>query len=357
MPSAWRDTPLTRLFEIELPVVLGAFGGASSIALTAAVSNGGGLGSYGLYGYGGERILQTARELRDATARPFALNLWLPHEGPGEAQVSSDAFHAAASHLAPLFSEIGLEPPREPPAAYLPPFGEQLEAVLEARPAVLSVIFGVPDVATIDACRARGIRVIATATTVEEAVALERGGVDAVVASGMEAGGHRASFLRPAEESLVGTFALVPQVVDATDVPVIAAGGIADARGVAAALVLGASGAMVGTAFLATEQSGASAAHREALRSSAPVETVLTRGMSGRLARGIPNRATREITDPAPFPVQNWLTGLFRARAAELGRPELLSLWAGQAAGLASQRDASTLLRELAEGVDGLLRG
>ena len=179
--------------------------------------------------------------------------------------------------------------------------------------------------------------------------------MDAVVASGMEAGGHRVSFLRPAEESLVGTFALVPQVVDAVDVPVIAAGGIADARGVAAALVLGASGAMIGTAFLATDQSGTSAAHRDALRSDAARETVLTRAMSGRLARGIPNRATREIADPAPFPLQNWLTGLFRARAAELGRAELLSLWAGQAAAIARQRDAAALLRELAAGVDALL--
>ncbi|MGC5224036.1 NAD(P)H-dependent flavin oxidoreductase [Micromonospora sp. DT81.3] len=359
MSSRWRETALTRMLGIDLPIVLGAFGGASSIALTAAVSNGGGLGSYGLYGYGRERILGTAAELRNATTRPFALNLWLPHRGPGEEEPGSafswDRFGAAAERLAPLFAEVGMTPPSEAPAAYLPAFDEQLDAVLEARPAVLSVVFGVPDAATVDACHARGIRVIGTATTVDEAVALARGGVDAVVASGMEAGGHRVSFLRPAEESLVGTFALVPQVVDAIDVPVIAAGGIADARGVAAALVLGASGAMIGTAFLATEQSGTSGAHRDALRSSAAAETVLTRAMSGRLARGIPNRATREITDPAPFPLQNWLTGLFRARAAELGRTDLLSLWAGQAASLVRERDASALLRDLAAGVDVLL--
>ena len=360
MIPAWRDTALTRMLGIDLPVALGAFGGASSVALTAAVSNGGGLGSYGLYGYTGERILRTAAELRDATGGPFALNLWLPHRATGEAEPDAaprpDAqFRAAADRLAPLFAEVGIRPPAEPPAAYLPSFDEQLAAVLEARPAVLSVVFGVPDAGTIAACHARGIRVIGTATTVDEGIALARAGVDAVVASGMEAGGHRVSFLRPAEQSLVGTFALVPQVVDAVDVPVIAAGGIADARGVAAALVLGASGAMIGTAFLATDQSGTSAAHRDVLRSDAARETVLTRALSGRLARGIPNRATREIAEPAPFPVQNWLTGLFRARAAELGRAELMSLWAGQAAAIGRQRDATALMRDLAAGVDALL--
>ncbi|HEX5857856.1 MAG TPA: nitronate monooxygenase, partial [Microbacterium sp.] len=177
MTSAWRDTALTRMLGIDLPIVLGAFGGASSVALTAAVSNGGGLGSYGLYGYSAERILRTAEELREATSRPFAVNVWLPHREPGERDpereaVPDDAFRAAAQRLAPLFAEVGLEPPAEPPASYLPGFDEQLAAVLEARPAVLSVVFGVPDEATIDACRGRGIRVVGTATTVDEGVAL-----------------------------------------------------------------------------------------------------------------------------------------------------------------------------------------
>ena len=358
----WRDTALTRLLGNHVPVVLGAFGGASSVELTAAVSNAGGLGSYGLYGYSGERILDTAHALRAATDRPFALNLWLPHTEPdeGAADVDDVAFAAAAARLAPLFAAVGLEVPLSPPSRYLPAFSEQLDAVIEAAPAVLSLVFGVPDAALIERCRDRGIRVIATATTVDEGVALAAAGVDAVVASGMEAGGHRVSFLGASEDSLVGTMARVPQLVDAlhaagTEVPVIAAGGIGDARGLAASLMLGASGAMLGTAFLATRESTIAPAYRALLHGPRARLTVLTRVMSGRLSRGIPNIATAAIVEPAAFPVQNWLTGQFRSRASEQGNVELLSLWAGQAAGLSRDIGAAELMRELVDGADRLL--
>lgn len=354
----WNDTALTRLLEIDVPIVLGAFGGASSVALTAAVSNAGGLGSYGLYGYSGERITETAGALRAATDRPFALNLWLPHVDPGEGDPGpGDAvFSAAAARLAPFFTAVGLPLPEAPPATYLPDFGEQLDAVIDAAPAVLSLVYGVPDAALVARCRARGIHVVATATTVEEGVALAAAEVSAITASGMEAGGHRVSFLRPAEESLIGTMALVPQLVDAVDVPVIAAGGIADARGLAASLMLGASGAMIGTAFLATRESTIAPAYRAILNDERARHTVLTRAMSGRLARGIPNRAFDEIVDPAPFPVQNWLTGRFRAEANTQNDAELLSLWAGQAAGLARDQGAAELMTELIRGAEELLR-
>ena len=355
--ASWMHTSLTRALGIEVPIVLGAFGGASSVALTAAVSNAGGLGSYGLYGYSAARIIDTARALRAASDRPFALNRWLPRAEPGVGAPDPDgaAFRAAAERLRPLFEAVDMPVPDAPPAAYLPDFDEQLDAVLAASPAALSLVYGVPDAALIERCRVRGIRVIATATTVEEGVALASAGVDAVVASGMEAGGHRVSFLRPAEQSLVGTMALVPQLVDAVDVPVIASGGIGDARGVAAALVLGASGAMLGTAFLATRESAIAPAYRAMLHSERARHTELTRAMSGRLARGIPNRAFAQIAGPAPFPVQNWLTGRFRALASERDDPELLSLWAGQAAGLARDRGASELMGELVDGVAALL--
>lgn len=353
----WNETALTRLLGIDVPVVLGAFGGASSVQLTATVSNAGGLGSYGLYGYSGERIVDTARALRTATDRPFALNLWLAHTDPGEDLPDPDgtAFAAAAERLAPCFAAVGLPVPDAPPATYLPDFDEQLDAVLEARPAVLSLVYGVPDASLVERCRARGIHVIATATTVEEGVAIAEAGADAVVASGMEAGGHRVSFLQPAEQSLVGTMAFVPQLVDAIDVPVIAAGGIGDARGLAASLVLGASAAMLGTAFLATRESVIAPAYRAILHSERARHTVLTRAMSGRLARGIPNRAFDEIVDPAPFPVQNWLTGRFRAEANARGDAELLSLWAGQAAGLSHDVGAAELMAELVAGAGRLL--
>ncbi|MFC8679902.1 NAD(P)H-dependent flavin oxidoreductase [Microbacterium ureisolvens] len=342
---------LQELFGIDAPIVLGPFGGLSSVELTAAVSEAGGLGSYGLYGYSADRISDTIAALHSATRRPFAVNLWLPtgdEVAPGDVDLAP-----AIGAVAPLFDELGLAHPT-PPIEFLPDLDSQLTAVMDAAPAALSVVFGVPSEHVIAAAQSRGIRVIGTATTVAEAVALDGAGVDAIVATGAEAGGHRVSFLRPPEQSLVGTFALVPQVVDAVDVPVIAAGGIADRRGVAAAFALGASGVQVGSAFLRTRQSAATAAHRSAIADASDTATVLTRAMSGRLARGIPNRAMREIETTgiiAPFPAQNWLTGQFRAEAGRRGDGDLVSLWAGQAAGLAPSDDAAEVFAELVAGV------
>jgi nitronate monooxygenase len=343
--------PVESLFGIDVPIVLGPFGGLSSLELTAAVSDRGGLGSYGLYGYTPERIHQAIAQLRAATPRPFAVNLWLPtgdEVAPGDIDLEP-----ALTALAPLYAAVGVSPP-EPPSAFLPDIDGQIEAVMDAAPAVLSVVYGVPGPAIVAAARDRGIRLVGTATTVAEAVALEASGVDAIVASGSEAAGHRVSFLRPAEDSLVGTFSLVPQIVDAVDVPVLAAGGIADRRGVAAAFALGASGVVVGTAFLRTRQSAATDAHRDAITRAAATDTVLTRAMSGRLARGIPNRAMRAIESSgviAPFPAQNWLTGAFRAEAGRRGDGDLVSLWAGQSAALAVHDDADEVFRELQAGL------
>ncbi len=343
-------TSLTSLFGIETPIVLGPFGGLSSVDLTAEVSTLGGLGSYGLYGYDGQRISETVDTLRARTSHPFALNLWLTS---GEPAIDDAEFAMYATALKPFFDELDLAVPTRPDR-YLPSFDEQFEAVLDARPAVVSFVYGVPPVSVVDAAKSRGIVVVGTATTVPEAVALEAGGVDAVVATGMEAAGHRVSFLEPADHSLVGTFALVPQVVDAVEIPVIAAGGIADRRGVAAAIALGADGVQVGTAFLATEQSAANAAHRRAIAETPAHGSVLTTAMSGRLARGAPNRAVRQIEAGgviAPFPVQNWLTGQFRAEAGRRGIGELQSLWLGQAAPLARLSDAAAVFAELAAGL------
>ena len=343
---------LTDLLDIRTPVLLGPFGGLSSIPLTAAVSAAGGLGSYGLYGYDAERIRTTVAGIRAATRRPFGVNIWLPRGDEIEPGVEHDAYAAA---LAPFFAEVGAEVPARP-EAYLPSLDEQVAAVLESEPAVLSVVFGVPSTSLLDEAHRRGIRVIGTATTVAEARVLAEGGVDAIVATGAEAAGHRVSFLQPAEESLVGLFSLLPQVVDAVDVPVIAAGGIADRRGVAAAFALGAQGVQVGTAFLAVAESAATAAHRTAIGSTSAEQTVLTRAMSGRLARGARNRAVTEIEAAgsiAPFPAQNWITGRFRTPAGVQGRGELQSLWMGQSAPLARYGTAAEAFAELAAGVPG----
>ena len=226
--------------------------------------------------------------------------------------------------------------------------------MLELAPAAISFVYGGPSANVITRAHARGTIVIGTATTVDEAIALQAGGVDMIVATGAEAAGHRVSFLEPAEQSLVGTFALVPQVVDAVSVPVIAAGGVADRRGVAAAFVLGAEGVQVGTSFLRTRQSAANDAHRRAIPDTPAHGSVLTRAMSGRLARGAPNRATRTIEAAdaiAPFPAQNWITGRFRTEAGIRGVGELQSLWLGQASRLAHHQDATAVLEDLRRGL------
>lgn len=343
---------LRALVGIEHPVILGPFGGLSSVALTAAVSEAGGLGSFGLYGYDAARIRQVGAELRAATSRPFALNIWLP---TGD-EVEPNAQHMIFSQaLQPFYEAVGVEVPARP-ESYVPSLEEQLDAIWDVAPAVLSVVFGVPSDELVAEAHRRGILIVGTATTVAEAVALAGSGVDAIVATGMEAAGHRVSFLRAAEDSLVGTFALVPQVVDAVDVPVIAAGGISDRRGVAAAFALGASAVQVGTAFLATVESAVNDAHREAIRRTPADGTVLTRAMSGRLARGVRNRAVRAIEASgtiAPFPMQNWLTGRFRTPAGQQNLPELQSLWMGQAAPLARYGTAAEAFAELVAGVPG----
>ncbi|MFD5213272.1 NAD(P)H-dependent flavin oxidoreductase [Microbacterium sp. NPDC058345] len=343
-------TDLRELLGIRHPIVLAPFGGLSSVALTASVSEAGGLGSYGLYGYDGARIRATAAELRAATSAPFALNIWLP---TGDETQPGHEHDAQAAALSSFFAEVGVEPPARP-ERYLPSLEGQLEAIWEAAPAVLSVVFGVPAAPILAEAHRRGIRVVGTATTVAEAIALDAAGVDAIIATGIEAAGHRVSFLKPASDSLVGLLSLLPQVVDAVSAPVIAAGGIADRRGVAAAFALGADGVQVGTSFLATAESAASEAHRAAIRTTAADESVLTRAMSGRLARGARNRAIATIEESgaiAPFPAQNWLTGRFRTEAARRGMGELQSLWLGQSAPLARWDAASDVFAELVAGV------
>ncbi|WP_433265077.1 NAD(P)H-dependent flavin oxidoreductase [Actinosynnema sp. CS-041913] len=284
------------------------------------------------------------RDLRGATSRPFAVNLWVPHDG--EDDPVDLAPHLA--RLEPFYRRLGVEPPR--PAA-LPKFADQVDALLAAAPPVISFVMGVPPRWVLESAHAKGIAVIGTATTVDEAVALEQAGVDAVVASGSDAGGHRGAFLRPVEQSLVGTFSLVPQVVDAVRVPVIAAGGIADRRGVRAALALGADAVQIGTGFLATRESNASDVHKAMLHSDAAKVTVLTRLFSGRTARGIRNGLIRELAahegEVPPYPVQNALMRPLRKAAAEQGLADYVSLWAGQAAPLTEPRAAREYFAEL----------
>lgn len=355
----WATTTVSRRFGTNYPLVQGPFGGGlSTPELAAAVSNAGGLGSFGANHLSPDQILQVARQIRGLTDKPFALNLWVSNHDAALASFDQAAFTAHLAPLLPLFAALNIDPPTYP-ERFGYSFAEQIDALLEARPPVFSWIYGVPPDAVIAACQRAGIVTVGTATTLAEAQALEAAGADMVVASGFEAGGHRAAFLRPAEESLVGTLALVPQVVDQVRVPVIAAGGIADGRGVAAALALGAQGVQIGTAFLACDESGAPAAHRARLLGAGEHDTVLTRLFSGRLARGLANRLSEELRAEegrtAPYPAQGWIMQHIRKAALAQGRADLIAMWAGQSTRLLRHRTAAALLAALVEETDAVL--
>jgi nitronate monooxygenase len=356
----WHDTSLVSRLGIRFPIVQGPFGGFSTSRLVAAVSNCGGLGSYGALGLTPAQITAIVSEIRGVTAAPFAINLWVSPDDPGARDVDRQAFEAALAPLLPYYAELGIAPPAFSSPAW-PTFEEQIPALLDARPPVFSFIFGIPPAEIFAACRQRNMATMGVATTVDEAMAIEAAGADVVVASGFEAGGHRASFLKSAESSLMGTFSLIPQVADSVRVPVVAAGGIADGRGIAAALTLGADGVQIGTAFLACDESGAAPAHKEALLHSHATPTLLTRGYTGRLARGLTNRLG-ETLDPLaragsflPYPVQGVLIRELRAEAAKQGRTDLMPMWAGQSAPLVTHRHAAELFEDLVQETEHVL--
>lgn len=357
--SAWNKTRVSSKLGIEYPIIQGPLGGFSSQPLTAAVSNFGGLGSFGAHSLEPSVIQEVIAEIRSLTDKPFAMNLWASMEDEGAATSDAEAFERALAPLTPHIETLGASKPKFSP--YKPMrFEDQARVLLEAKVPVFSFIYGVPPKDILDECRRQGIVTIGTATTVDEAIALDQAGVDVIATSGFEAGGHRGSFLRSSEDSLTGTFSLVPQVVDAVKAPVVAAGGIADARGIAATFALGAEGVQMGTVFLACKESGASALHREAILSRKARRTSLTRGFTGRLARGIHNQLLEEMNKPGvevlPYPLQRALMRSLAIPAQQAGRSELLALWAGQSAGLAQCPDVTTLLQSLVDGAPEKLR-
>ncbi len=323
-------------------------GEAASAALVAAVSAGGGFGQLGAAYLAPSRITEVAADIRARTDRPFGINLFCPQPWARD----DAALDAYLERLAPWHAELGLPPPSRP-AQCEEDFEAQLAAAVAARPAVLSFVMGDPGAARVAALKAQGLVVLGTATQVSEGLALQASGVDGVIAQGFEAGGHRGGFLGSAEGAGIGTMALVPQLVDALDVPVIAAGGIADARGVAAAQALGASAVTVGTAFLLVDECPLSPAYRAALLGAGDSDSTLTRAFSGRLARGLVNRVTRELdgADLPAFPQPNAASRPLRQAAAKAGRAEFISLWAGQALPLQrSPGPAAALVAALARG-------
>lgn len=343
-------TAITDRFELEYPIIQAPMGGSNATPpeLVAAVSNAGALGFIGASSMSPEEIAENCRAVRKLTKRPFGINLFVPVPGPAMPADIGPALKA----IAPYHAELGLEAPRGPSPAQFG-FQDQLAAALEGKAAVFSFTFGTLPSATVEAIKAKGIYVIGTATTVEEAVVLERSGVDAVVAQGGEAGGHRGTFAGPFESAMIGTMPLVPQVVDAVKVPVVAAGGIMDGRGIVAALALGASAVQMGTAFLACDECGVAPSYKEAVLGAKEDGTKLTRAFSGRPARGLVNRFVREVEAGEdavlPYPYQNMLTRPLRAAAAKQDKAEFLSLWAGQGVRMARKGPAGELVRALGE--------
>ena len=338
---------LRSLLGIEHPIIQAPMaGGATTPELIAAVSNAGGLGSLGAAYMSPEQITGAVAAIRRLTDRPFGVNLFA---GGAESSDGADPAPMLA-FLARRHKELGLPPPSLPAVA-AHPFGSQFDATLAAGPPVFSFTFGIPGPDALAQLKARGIVVLGTATTVAEARRLEAAGVDAIVAQGSEAGAHRGTFDGPFEAAMVGTMALVPQVVDAVSVPVIASGGIMDGRGIVAAQALGAGGVQLGTAFLTCREAGIPDAYKAAIRAARDDVTAITRAFSGRPARGIVNEFMREVQEHEgailPFPLQNALTRPMRTAAADQGDTRFLSLWAGQAAALARDLPAGELVRQL----------
>ena len=332
---------------VEYPIFQAPMaGGPSTPELVAAVSNAGGLGSFGLGYLAPAAVRDLLRAARALTARPFCANLFAPEAKP--AAPTPDEVARAQAAIAPFRAEVGLGAAPEPSPPH--PFGEQLRVILQERVPVFSVTFGALPGEDVAALTRNGAFVMGTATNVREARVLEELGFHAVVAQGGEAGGHRGTFLGPVEGGLAGTLALVPQVVDAVRIPVVAAGGIMDGRGIAAAFALGASAAALGTAFLASPESGASRPYKDSVLVRRDVDaTRLTRAFSGRYARGIGNRFMEALEGAPvlPYPLQNALTSDLRREAAKAGKADLLSLWAGQGVPLATARPAAELFRAL----------
>jgi nitronate monooxygenase len=348
---------LSRLGIVHPIIQAPMAGGGDTPDLVASVCNAGGLGCIGAAYLTPEQIVETGRGVRAKTAKPFGINLFAPIPPVGD----NIAMEPALRRLAPYYSELGITPPTQSVAPRFV-FAEQLVATLQTEASVFSFTFGIPPSEAISAIKQRGIFLLGTATTVDEATELERTGVDAIVAQGSEAGGHRGSFSGDFEAGMVGTISLVPQIVDAVRVPVIASGGIMDGRGIAAALALGASAVQLGTAFLTCEEAGISNAYKDAILQAHENQTRITRAFSGRFARGIVNRFMNEMESAGsretilPFPVQNDLTRALRAAASKQGRAEFLSLWAGQGLRMARRQSAADLVERLAGELKAAIR-
>ena len=354
----WAKTRFTDLVGLDYPIIQAPMASFATAELAIAVSNSGGLGSLGCSRDTPQSLEALASEVRAGTNRPFNLNFFA-HREPAPSAARCDQ---VARFLAPHYHEQGIEPVSAPVQSPIAPFGDEvLAALLRIQPAVVSFHFGLPQEAAVRALRDAGCLIVSSATTVTEAKALVANGVDAVVAQGWEAGGHRGAFSAEAEDVGVGTLALVPQIVDAVPVPVIAAGGIGDARGVAAAFMLGASAVQMGTAFLSCPEARVTDVHRRAIAGARDDDTCLSRGFSGRPARVKANHYTRlmaEYESELPdYPLMYPFSAPLVQRSAERGEEDWNCLFYGQAASLNRALPAAQLMNLLIQETDALFAG
>jgi nitronate monooxygenase len=353
----WPDRRLLDLFGIELPIIQAPMATGTGVEMAAAVAAAGGLASLPCGALGHEQVRAQVASVRAHTQAPLNLNFFChaapPLDNAREAQWRD--------RLAPYYRELGVDPAQPAPSINRTPFdAEMCAAVEELRPAVVSFHYGLPEAALLTRVKAAGCRVISSATTVAEARWLEARGADAIIAQGFEAGGHRGMFLSEDLASQVGTFALVPQLADAVRLPIIAAGGIADGRGIAAAFALGAAGVQIGTAYLFCPEAIISNPYRAALAGAGETTTVITNVLSGRPARALANRFTREVgpLSPAapPFPRATAAVAPLRAKAEAVGSSDFSALLSGQSAALGRTLPAGELTRRLAaEALDRML--
>ena len=342
---------ITELFGIKYPVIQAPMAGVQDSALAIAVSNAGGLGSLPCAMLSAEQLRAELEAIRAGTNQPFNVNFFC-HQPPAHSPQREARWREV---LGPYYQEFGLDPRAIAPAAARNPFDDRVADIVEPfQPAVISFHFGLPAPHLLQRVKAWGCRVMASATTLEEAVWLEAQGVDAIIAQGLEAGGHRGMFLTTDLTTQLGTFSLVPHLVRQVRVPVIAAGGIADAAGVCAALALGAAGVQVGTSYLLAREATTSAVHRAALLHASAVHTALTNVFTGRPARGIVNRLMRDLgcmSEFAPaFPLAGGAVAPLRAHAEAHGSAAFSPLWAGQNTRACRDAPAADITKELVNG-------
>jgi nitronate monooxygenase len=338
-------TPFARKLGLKVPIFQAPMAGATVPELILAVGRAGGLGGFGFAYTEPEAMKEAVQKVRSAADVPIHINLFVERPAP---PVSREALAEAAQRLKPFFEALKLSIPETLPPPYCPDLSAQIETALSLKPALLSFQFHPFPAETIREAKRLGIPVGGAATTLEEAEKIDALGVDFIIAQGAEAGGHRATFVNMSEPGLVGTLALTRLIVKRCKAPVVAAGGIMDGAGIAAVLALGAQAAQMGTAFLATPESGAPAEHKRALKTLAVNGTAVTRNFSGRWARGIKNRFIEETeARPGPllpFPAQHQLTVRLRAESNRQGKPDCVALWAGQAYPLAAEAPVAELM-------------